>query len=161
MGVIVEEQVLTCSIPPARFFKAFFVDSHNLMPKILPTVFKSIDYTEGTGGSGSIRVLSFHEGNEVKTMKHKIEEVDEANLVYKFSIIEGANMGVDFESVKCVNKVEAGPDGGCVLKSTVTYNTKGDNENVIQESIKKAKESLVGFFQAVVGHLHSNPDAYN
>ncbi|KAG6428336.1 hypothetical protein SASPL_112587 [Salvia splendens] len=159
MGVIVDEQVLTCSISPTRFFKAFFVDSKNLLPKILPTVFKSAEYIEGNGGS--ILLLSFYEGNEVKTMKHKVEEIDEANLVYKFSIIEGANIGVDFESVKSVNKVEAGPDGGCILKSVVTYNTKGDNENVIQESIKKAKESLVGFFQAVVGHLHSNPDAYN
>ncbi|KAG6428335.1 hypothetical protein SASPL_112586 [Salvia splendens] len=160
MGVIVDEQVLTCSIPPARFFKAFFVDSINLLPKILPTIFKSIEYTEGNGGPGSIKVFSFYQGNEVKLMKHKVEEIDEANLVYKFSIIEGANMGVVFESVKSVNKVEASPDGGCILKSTVTCNTKEDNENVIQESIRKSKESLVGFFQAVVGYLHSNPDAY-
>ncbi|KAL1548141.1 major allergen Pru ar 1-like [Salvia divinorum] len=121
MGVIVDEQLLTCSIPPARFFKAFFVDSNNLLPKILPTIFKSIAYTEGNGGSGSIKVFSFYEGNEVKVMKHKVEEIDEANLVYKFSIIEGANMGVVFESVKSVNKVEAGPDGGCILKSIVTW----------------------------------------
>lgn len=100
-------------------------------------------------------------GNEVKTMKHRVDKVDEANLVYNFSIIEGANMGVDFESVSSVNKVEAGPDGGCILKSVVTYNTKGDNENVIQESINKAKQGFVGFFQATVGHLQSNPNAYN
>lgn len=62
MGVIVDEQVVTCSIPPARFFKAFFVDSNNLLPKILPTVFKNIEYTEGNGGPGSIKLLSFNEG---------------------------------------------------------------------------------------------------
>ncbi|XP_057785623.1 major strawberry allergen Fra a 1.08-like [Salvia miltiorrhiza] len=161
MGVIVDEQVLTCSIPPARFFKAFIVDSHNLIPKILPTVFKSIEYTGGNGGPGSIKVLHFYDGDEVKSMKHKVEELDEANLVYKFSIIEGENMGTDFEAVSIVSKVEAGPDGGCTFRSINTYTTKGDNENVIQASIKKAKDGLAGFFQAVVGHLHANPDAYN
>lgn len=62
MGVIVDEQALTCSIPHARIFKAFIVDSNNLIPKILPTVFKSIEYTSGNGEPGSIKVLSYYEG---------------------------------------------------------------------------------------------------
>ncbi|XP_047951722.1 major allergen Pru ar 1-like [Salvia hispanica] len=160
MGVIVDEQALTCSIPHARIFKAFIVDSNNLIPKILPTVFKSIEYTSGNGEPGSIKVLSYYEGGEVKTMTHRVDELDEENLVYKFSILEGGNMGIDFESVSVVNKVEAGPDGGSIFKSVNTYTTKGDNESAIQESIKKGKESVAGFFQAIVGHLQSNSDAY-
>ena len=96
----------------------------------------------------------------MKTMTHRVDELDEENLVYKFSILEGGNMGIDFESVSVVNKVEAGPDGGSIFKSVNTYTTKGDNESAIQESIKKGKESVAGFFQAIVGHLQSNSDAY-
>ncbi|KAG6431423.1 hypothetical protein SASPL_109502 [Salvia splendens] len=44
-------------------------------------------------------------------MKHRVDELDEENLVYRFSILEGANMGVGFESDSVVIKVEVGPDG--------------------------------------------------
>lgn len=63
MGVIVDEHELSCSIPATRFFKAFFL-SNELMPKILPAVFEKIEYIEGNGGAGSIKLISYHgEGN--------------------------------------------------------------------------------------------------
>lgn len=94
-------------------------------------------------------------------MKHRVDEVDETNHVYKFTIIEGDHIGEHFESVSSVNKVEAGGDGGCIFKATTTYNTKGDKQSVIQESIKKAKDGVTAFFQAAAAHLHSNPNEYN
>lgn len=63
MGVIVDVVELKSSIPPNRVFKALFLDSNNLMPKILPHIFKSIEFIEGNGGDGSIKLISFHHGN--------------------------------------------------------------------------------------------------
>lgn len=61
MGVIVDETELSCSIAPARFFKAFLLDN-NLLPKIVPTFFKSIQFVEGKGEVGSIKLITFYEG---------------------------------------------------------------------------------------------------
>ncbi|XP_057809696.1 major strawberry allergen Fra a 1.06-like [Salvia miltiorrhiza] len=160
MGVIVEEQESRCSIPPTRLFKAYR-DSQNLFPKVLPSVFKSIEVKEGNGGAGSILLITYYdEGDKVMTVKHKIEEVDETNHVYKFSVIEGDDLGEDFESSSTAIKIEAAANGGSVYKSVSTYHTKGDNHNVIREKINKATEAAKAFLQAIEAHLHSNPNEY-
>lgn len=52
----------TSPISPARIFKASIVDSHNLIPKLMPQVIKSIEITQGNGGAGSIKQINFAEG---------------------------------------------------------------------------------------------------
>lgn len=63
MGVFTYTDEYISSIPPARLFKALIVDSHNLIPKLMPLAVKSIEITEGDGGAGSIRQINFAEGN--------------------------------------------------------------------------------------------------
>lgn len=62
MGVITFTDELTSSIPPSRIFKASIVDSHNLIPKLLPQAVKSIEIIQGDGGAGSIKQINFTEG---------------------------------------------------------------------------------------------------
>ena len=61
MGVHTFTQEITTPIAPARMFKALIVDSHNLVPKLMPSI-KSIEFVEGDGGVGSIKQTNFPEG---------------------------------------------------------------------------------------------------
>ncbi|KAK8979959.1 hypothetical protein V6N11_061703 [Hibiscus sabdariffa] len=74
----------TSTIPPARLFKALIVDSHNLIPKLMPLAIKSIEIT-GDGGAGSIRQINFAEGSQVKYIKNQVEELDEEKLSFKLA----------------------------------------------------------------------------
>lgn len=62
MGVTAYSDEYTSPIPPARLFKALIIDSHNLIPKLMPLAVESIEI-EGDGGAGSIKKINFAEGN--------------------------------------------------------------------------------------------------
>ena len=62
MGVISYEHEIISSIPPAKIFKAFILDSDNLIPKVLPQAIKCVEIIEGDGGPGSIKKITFGEG---------------------------------------------------------------------------------------------------
>ncbi|MBA0612581.1 hypothetical protein Godav_013168 [Gossypium davidsonii] len=68
MGVLTYESEVITAIPPAKMFKACILDGENLIPKILPQAFKSIEYIEGNGEPGSIKKVTFGEGKRVKTV---------------------------------------------------------------------------------------------
>ena len=52
----------TSSVAPSRLFRASIIDSHNLIPKLLPQVIKSIELVQGDGGAGSIKQVNFIDG---------------------------------------------------------------------------------------------------
>jgi len=62
MAVTSYTQEFTTPIAPSRMFKALILDSHNLMPKIVPQGIKSIEFLQGNGGAGSIKQTNFTEG---------------------------------------------------------------------------------------------------
>ncbi|KAF7847550.1 hypothetical protein BT93_L2851 [Corymbia citriodora subsp. variegata] len=62
MGVTTYTQEFTTPVAPSRMFMALIIDSHNLIPKIAPQGIKSIEFVEGDGGVGSIKVTNFAEG---------------------------------------------------------------------------------------------------
>ncbi|GMN63414.1 hypothetical protein TIFTF001_032500 [Ficus carica] len=63
MGVFTTTEEYICPIPPARLFKAFVLDSHNLIPKIMPQAIKSIEIIQGDGrAAGSIKQINVAEG---------------------------------------------------------------------------------------------------
>ena len=62
MGVFTYEDEVTCSIPPAKMFKAAILDSDNLIPKIMPQAIKSVEILQGEGGPGTIKKIHFREG---------------------------------------------------------------------------------------------------
>lgn len=59
MAVITHTDEHSSPIAPSRIFKASILDSHNLIPKLLPQAIKSIDIIEGNGGTGSIKQINF------------------------------------------------------------------------------------------------------
>lgn len=62
MAVITFTDEHSSPIARSRIFKASIIDSHNLIPKLLPQAIKSIDIIEGDGGTGSIKQINFAQG---------------------------------------------------------------------------------------------------
>ena len=62
MGITTFTKEYASPIPPSRLFKASIIDSHNLIPKLMPQGIKSIEFVEGDGGVGSIKQINFVEG---------------------------------------------------------------------------------------------------
>ncbi|XP_030923727.1 major allergen Pru ar 1-like isoform X9 [Quercus robur] len=160
MGVFTYEAETTTVIPSARLFKAFVLDADNLIPKIAPQAIKSAEIIEGNGGPGTIKKVNFGEGSQFNYVKHRIDEIDNANFTYGYSLIEGDALTDKLEKISYEIKLVASPDGGSILKSTSKYHTKGDHE-IKEEQIKAGKEKAAGLFKAVEGYLLANPDAYN
>ncbi|XP_075640822.1 major strawberry allergen Fra a 1.04-like [Castanea sativa] len=158
MGVTTYNQEFTTAVAPARMFKAFILDSHNLMPKLMPQSIKSVEFIEGDGGVGSIKKTTFHEGSHFKYLKHKIDALDAENCSCKYSLIEGDVLGDKLESISYEVKFVS-TDGGSVCKMISHYHTKGDFE-LKEEDIKEGKDKAMGMYNIVEEYLSANPNVY-
>ncbi|THG02137.1 major allergen Pru ar 1-like [Camellia sinensis] len=159
MGVTTFTQEFTTSIAPNRMFKALMLDSHNLIPKLLPQSIKSIEYIQGDGGVGSIKQTNFHEGSHMKCLKHKIDSLDIENYACKYTLIEGDALGDKLEFLSYEVKFEAITDGGSKVTSTTYYHAKGDIELKVDE-LTAGKDKAMGMFKVVEDYLLANPDVY-
>ncbi|KAI3683735.1 hypothetical protein L1987_84249 [Smallanthus sonchifolius] len=155
MGVVTYSDEHVSTIPPGRIFKASIVDSHNLMPKILPDAIKSIEIIKGDGGAGSIKQINFARG----WVKHQIDELDEKTFTYKYTLIEGEGISDKVEKVCYDIKFEGSSDGGTVSKMITTIYTRGDFE-IKEEELKAGKEKVLGLYKVVEAYLIDNPNAY-
>ncbi|KAI4338323.1 hypothetical protein L6164_016663 [Bauhinia variegata] len=135
MGVYTDITEYSSPISPVRLFKALAIDSHNLVPKLLPHAVKNMEYIQGNGEHGSIRQINFAEG---KTMKNRIDEANEETFTYKYTLLEGDALKDKFESITHEVKFEGTTDGGSKNKMTITYQTKGDFQ-LNEEDIKEGK----------------------
>ncbi|GLT43173.1 hypothetical protein SLA2020_171430 [Shorea laevis] len=158
MGVTTVTEEITTSIPPSGMFKALILDSHILVPKLMPQAFKSIEFVQGDGGVGTIKQTNFAEGGHYKYMKHKIEALDVNNCYCKYSLIEGDMLGDSLESITYEVKFEAA-GAGSVCKMTSHYHTKGDLA-LQEEEIKAGKDKASGMYKLVEEYLVANPDVY-
>ncbi|KAE8708815.1 Major allergen Pru ar 1 [Hibiscus syriacus] len=158
MGVTSYSDEHTSTIPPARLFKALIIDSHNLVPKLMPLDINSIEIT-GDGGAGSIRQINFAEGSKVKYIKNRVDELDEKNFSFKYSLIEGDGLMEKLEKITYEVKFESTADGGSKNKMTSTYYTKGEFE-LSEEEVKAGKEKALAMHKVVEAYLLQNPDAY-
>ncbi|KAI5581045.1 hypothetical protein POPTR_008G212923v4 [Populus trichocarpa] len=78
MGVFTYESEASTVMPPARLFKALFVDAAEVMPKALPQAIKSIVTLEGDGGPGTIKQTYFGDGS--LSFKERTDAIDNENL---------------------------------------------------------------------------------
>ncbi|CAL5352260.1 unnamed protein product [Camellia sinensis] len=160
MGVTTYTQEFTTSVAANRMFKALMLDSHNLIPKLLPQSIKSIEYIQGDGGAGSIKQTNFPEGSPMKCLKHKIDLLDVENYKCKYTVIEGDALDDKLESLSYEVKFE--PTGnGCETKVTSIsyYHAKGGIE-LKEEEMAAGKDKGMGMFKVVEDYLIANPDVY-
>ncbi|KAK4425592.1 Major allergen Pru ar 1 [Sesamum alatum] len=146
-------------IPPSRIFKASIVDSHNLIPKLMPQAIKSIDIIQGDGGAGTIKQINFAEGSPFKYVKYRIDELNEETLTYGYTLVEGDSLEEKIEKITYSVKFEQSPDGGSICKVTSKYYTVGEF-TLKEEDVKAGKERVLAMYKAVEAFLTQNPDAY-
>ncbi|KAI5581044.1 hypothetical protein POPTR_008G212700v4 [Populus trichocarpa] len=156
MGVFTYESEASTVIPPARLFKALFVDAAEVMPKALPQAIKSIVTLEGDGGPGTIKQTYFGDGS--LSFKERTDAIDKENLSYAYTVFEGAVLANTYEKIFNESKIEASPDGGSVCKTSTTYYTVG-NVDAKADEIKDGQEKQMGLFKAIEAYLLANPDA--
>ncbi|XP_020238500.1 major allergen Pru ar 1 [Cajanus cajan] len=159
MGVHTETNEYPSPISSSRLFKALVVDDSNLIPKLLPHAVKSIELIQGDGGAGSIKQLNFIEGSQVKSVKNRIDEINEDTFTYSYTLIEGESLKDKFASIAHEIKFEAAPDGGSISKVTSKYYLNGDVE-INEEDIKASKEKVLGIYKVVEAYLLQNPAVY-
>ncbi|XP_056168014.1 major strawberry allergen Fra a 1-3-like isoform X4 [Syzygium oleosum] len=137
-------------------FKALVLDSHNVLPKIVPSGIRSVEFIEGDGGVGSIKKTNFGESSHIKYTKHKIDALDAGSFYCKYTMMES---DIKFDKIDCIVEevkfVAAG--SGCVCKMTSEYHVKEGCE-LKEEDIKKGKDRAMGLFKAVEEYLVANPD---
>ncbi|KAJ9699694.1 hypothetical protein PVL29_005524 [Vitis rotundifolia] len=147
MGVITYEMEITSPIPPAKMFKAFVLDSDNLIPKICLRL------------SSVLKPLKEVEGSQFNYIKHRIDGINKENFTYSYSVIEGDALMGTLESISYEVKLVASLDGGSICKNTSKYHTKWDIE-ITEDQIKAVKEKAMGMYKAVEAYVLANPDAY-
>uniref|UniRef100_A0A7N0R9W4 Bet v I/Major latex protein domain-containing protein n=1 Tax=Kalanchoe fedtschenkoi TaxID=63787 RepID=A0A7N0R9W4_KALFE len=158
MGVITKSYEFPIPVAPSRMFKAMGDTKNNLVPTLLPSKIKSIEFA-GDGGAGTIRTTYFADGSPVKYVKHRIDEVDEANNFCKFTLVENDFGDDKLESIVHEVKLEASGDGGSICKLSNHYHTKGDYVPK-DEEIKAGEDEDKAIHVAIIEHLVANPDLY-
>ncbi|XP_010048006.2 major allergen Pru av 1 [Eucalyptus grandis] len=111
MGVFSCSTEITSSIPAAKAFEAI-VNAKNLIPRVLLPVVKSAEFIEDINST---------EGNRYRTVKQKVEILDNENFTYYHAIIEGDALGTTLEHISFEVKITALPDGGSVCRNMSTY----------------------------------------
>ncbi|KAH6768219.1 hypothetical protein C2S51_013555 [Perilla frutescens var. frutescens] len=159
MGVTTFTDEYTSPVAPSRIFKASIVDSHNLVPKLLPQAIKSIEITQGDGGAGSIKQINFAEGSPLRCVKYRVDELNEKTLTYNYTLVEGDALAEKLEKISYEVKFEQSGDCGSISKVTSKYFTVGDFA-LKEDEIKAGKERVLGMYKAVEAFLIQNPDAY-
>ncbi|XP_024994863.1 major allergen Pru ar 1-like [Cynara cardunculus var. scolymus] len=155
MGVTTYDMEVETAVPAAKLYQSFILDGDTLVPKVAPQAMKSVDILEGDGGAGTVKLITFGEGSQFKSVKHKIDEVDKDNLSYSYSIIEGDILVDPLESISYHIKLVPTDQGGCILKHKSIYTCKGDVK-IAEEDIKNGKEKAQGLFKAIEAYLLAN-----
>ncbi|KAK2645177.1 hypothetical protein Ddye_020372 [Dipteronia dyeriana] len=158
MGALSFTEEFSSPVPAGKLFKAV-LDSDNLLPKIMPQAFKSVETIEGDGGPGTIKKMNFTEGTEFKYLKNRVDALDKERMIYAYTVIEGGDLQDKVESISYVVKFEATADGGCKGTNVSKYNVKPGVE-ITEEQLKEAKAKSMAIFKAVEAFLLANPAAY-
>ncbi|KAL8143015.1 hypothetical protein V2J09_016047 [Rumex salicifolius] len=159
MGVKSYNKEVTSPVAPGRLFKAMCLDSHNLLPKLVPESFKSIEFVQGDCVTvGSVKQINFAEGTPFKYVKHRIDEIDVESFYFKYTITEGDVLGDKVEyMVNEVKFVASGSGSACSFTSHIH-----PKEGVVldEEKIKHAQEKMKVLYEKVEAYLVANPDVY-
>ncbi|XP_057863809.1 pathogenesis-related protein 1 [Cryptomeria japonica] len=142
-----------------RLWKAT-VDSHNTLPKQAPGIISGITLAQGDGGVGTIRHVKFTPANkDFSYVKEKVDLIDEANLVYGYSLVEGGMLGKKVASVSDKIKFTPKSGGGCITKFNCNYDSLPGVPHD-EAKIEEIKANSKGLFKQVEQYLIANPTLY-
>ncbi|XP_077214333.1 pathogenesis-related protein STH-21-like [Tasmannia lanceolata] len=157
MGVTGFSLEMESPVAPRRMFNAYAMDSHNILPKILPQVVTGAAIIEGDGGVGSLKHFTFSEAIPYTHVKERMDVVDKDNFEYNYTVIEGGNVGTKLISSVYRTKFEPFGNGGCIIKASAEYETM---EGVVytEDDINVGKTGMMGLFKVLEGYLLASPD---
>ncbi|XP_057863807.2 major strawberry allergen Fra a 1.07 [Cryptomeria japonica] len=142
-----------------RLWKAT-VDSHNLLPKQAPGLISDITLVQGDGGVGTIRHVKFTPANkDFSYVKEKVDLIDEANLVYGYSLVEGGMLGQKVASVSHKVKYTPKAGGGAISTYSCNYDSLPGVPHD-EAKIEEIKANSTGLFKQVEEYLIANPTVY-
>ena len=161
MSVVTVDLELPSSLPAAKGFHAGVLDFDNLVPKVAPQAYKSVEILQGDGGVGTIKLIKFGQGIPFETIKVKVEAIDKEKLSASIKVIEGDLLMDILESVTYeIHFVgSASGDGGSIYKHRTIHNVKAGKE-LKEEHIQFGKDQTTQVFKAVDDFLLANPNAY-
>ncbi|KAL1819446.1 hypothetical protein ACET3Z_014315 [Daucus carota] len=159
MGFASHTYEYTSPIAASRIFKASILDSHNLIPKLLPQGIQSIKLIQGNGGAGSIKQVNFIDGRNFSSLKYHIDELSEDDYTYNYTLLEGDALVKNLEKITYEVKFESMPNGGTISKVTRKYYTIG-NFKLKDEDIKAGKDKVLLMYKVIEAYLLQDPDAY-
>lgn len=84
---------------------------------------------------------------------------DKEKLECHYTLFEGGDFGKKLKSAAYKLKLVPLPDGGCVYRISVEYETIPGVE-FTEEDMKEMKEMDIGEFRALEAYLLANPTAY-
>ncbi|KAI5415685.1 nodulin-13-like [Lathyrus oleraceus] len=156
MGVFTSESDYVSSVPIGILYKAIVEDGNIVYQKALPQFIERAETLEGDGGPGTIKKITFVGG--LGSTKQHVDVVDKENYVYSYSVYEGIALSDQpLEKICFEYKFVPTSEGGCIVKSTTKYYSKGDAE-VSEEYLEGGIQRSDGFTKAIEGILLANPD---
>ncbi|KAH9613918.1 hypothetical protein KSS87_014916 [Heliosperma pusillum] len=145
-------------VAPARLFQALSVDSHNLLPKVVPDFIQSIEVQGDPTTVGCVKQINLSEGRPYKYLKNRVDEIDASKFYIKHTTFEGDVLGDTLESAVYETTYE--PSGyGTRYKMIAHYHTKGDRVET-EEDVAVGKIAVKMMFKVVEEYLVANPNAY-
>ncbi|GLJ28932.1 hypothetical protein SUGI_0570660 [Cryptomeria japonica] len=143
-----------------RLWNATVKDSHNLLPKQVPGIISGITLLQGDGGVGSIRQINFTAANkDFSYVKEKVDLVDEANMVYSFSHVEGGVIGTQAASISYTIKFAPKAGGGSITTTTCNFDSLPGVPHD-EAKLEEIKAQSIGLFKMVEQYLIANPTLY-
>ncbi|XP_077218883.1 major allergen Pru ar 1-like [Tasmannia lanceolata] len=159
MGVFGFSFEMESSVSATKMFKASALESHILLPKAVSQFKSSAQIVDGDGEFGSVEHFKFTEVLQEDHLKERIDVLDRDNLEYKYTVIEGGNIGTKPTSAIYHTRFEPSEEGGCVIEASAEYNTI-NGEEYTKEEINARKDEMMGKYKLVEAYVLANTDYY-
>ncbi|XP_020589726.1 pathogenesis-related protein 1-like [Phalaenopsis equestris] len=157
-GSFTRELVLTVALD--RAWKAAVVDSHNLVPKLVPDFVSSVELSEADCRVGTLKIVNFGEAmKEFRFIKERVEALDTEEHIIKHSIIEGGLIGLRLKCYSIEIRYEVVNNSETLANVTLEYDTI-DNTLLSAEEQEGSIKGIFLMLKAIEGYLTENPTSY-
>ncbi|GLJ10637.1 hypothetical protein SUGI_0132220 [Cryptomeria japonica] len=137
------------------------VKDHSLIAREMPELCAGVTFLEGNGGVGSIKQINFTSGaTEFSYVKERVDVLDEENLIYSYTDLEGGELGKNLASAEFSVKMSPKAGGGSVVTQICNFDTL---PGVPREEAKleAMKGQLIALFKKLEAYVIANPTLYN
>ncbi|PIA58615.1 hypothetical protein AQUCO_00500509v1 [Aquilegia coerulea] len=125
------EHELEVNVPASELWEIYgSLELANLVTKLLPDVFKSVEVVEGDGGVGTVLKVVFPEGTSLVTyFKEKIIVIDNEKRLKVTELIEGGFLNLGFSLYRVsLQIIEKDSNLSSIIKSSIEYEVEPGSE---------------------------------